>query len=370
MTSKILAPAALALAAALFSGCACTRLPNPQAKADAGLKPALFASLDHSISVPDGMALDQNGDIIMAAPNYVRNDGIKTPPPAKIVKIVDGKNVDWFTDLPLHPDTKEVHPMGIEFGPDGNLYIADNQYFANKDYKSRLLRIVLENGKPVRCEIAADGFKLANAVRWNGNRCYVSDTFFDLEGKKNQSGVYCFTLEELQAGKVTLKPNASDPRLVSQYTSKDLDPKGATAGADGVCFDSLGNMYCGNFGDGVISRTTFDKDGKPTSQKIVIDTPAIECCDGICCDKKTDRIYITNSKSNSVHLYDTRNNTLQTLWINDDNDGSTGLLDQPCEPILYKGKLVIVNFDMSFPGLKNQNDDEVHTLSVIELPKE
>jgi sugar lactone lactonase YvrE len=372
MSNKILNSLALGLAIAAFAGCASTRLPNPTDKVYAGCKPELFVRLDNTVTVPDGMSIDKNGDIIMAAPNYVRGDGNKNPPPSKLVRITaKGEVSDWFTALPLHAETKEVHPMGMEFGPDGNLYVADNQYFANKEYKSRLLRVVVENGKPVRCEVAADGFKLANAVRWNGNACYVSDTFFDLKDKKNQSGVYRLTMKEMKAGKVTLKPNATDSRLVAQYTSKDLDPKGATAGADGVCIDSKGNLYCGNFGDGVISRTKFcSLTGKPVSQQIVIDSPAIECCDGIVCDQKTDRIYITNSKNNSIHVYDIRKNTLQTLWVNDDNDGATGLLDQPCEPLVYKGDLIIVNFDMSFPGLKNQKDDEVHTISKITLPKD
>ena len=367
--NKTLTTLALGLAVAAVAGCASNRLPNPTEKFYAGVKPSLFVNLGETITVPDGMSIDKNGDIIMAAPNYVGYDAVKHP--SKIVRITaDRQVIDWFTDLPLHPDTKEVHPMGIEFGPDGNLYVADNQYFANKDYKSRLLRIVVENGKPVRCEIAADGFKLANAVRWKGNECFVSDTYFDLKTKKNQSGVYRFKLDELKAGKVTLKPDASDPRLVAQYTSKDLDPKDATAGADGLCFDSKGNMYCGNFGDGVISRTTFcPVTGKPMTQKIVIDTPLIECCDGIVCDPQTDRIYITNSKNNSIHVYDTRKNTLQTLWVNDDDNGITGLLDQPCEPLVYKDSLVIVNFDMTFPGLKNKTNDEFHTLSVMPLPK-
>lgn len=54
--------------------------------------------------------------------------------------------------------------------------------------------------------------------------------------------------------------------------------------------------------------------------------------------------------------------------MNDDNDGAEGLLDQPCEPMVWGDKLLIANFDMSFPGVKNSND-AVHTLSVINLDK-
>ena len=43
-----------------------------------------------------------------------------------------------------------------------------------------------------------------------------------------------------------------------------------------------------------------------------------------------------------------------------DTDGADGLLDQPCEPMVWGDKLLVVNFDMSFPGLKNTRNDEVH----------
>jgi len=350
------------IAISLLAGCSKTlKVLEP-----ANQKPSLFVELGSGFTVPDGMALDQNNDIILAVPNYLDYKNIGS----KIVKIDKNKKItNWFANLPKHSDTGEVHPMGIEFGPDGNLYIADNQYFADKNYKSRLLRIIVQNGKAVRCEVAVDGFKLANAVRWHNGNVYVSDTFFDLE-KKHQSGIYRISLNEMKKGTVHLAPNATDKHLIAQFTAKDFGTEGETAGADGVTFDKKGNLYCGNFGDGVISKITFDKNGNPNTQKIIIDDPSIQCCDGIIYSPKTDNIYITNSKNNSVHVYNVKKNTLQQLWVNDDNNGATGLLDQPCEPILRGNELIIVNFDMSFPGLKNQDNDKYNTLSVFKLDNE
>ena len=59
----------------------------------------------------------------------------------------------------------------------------------------------------------------------------------------------------------------------------------------------------------------------------------------------------------------------QHLAENEDTDGADGLMDQPCEPIVIGDIIVVANFDMPFPGLKNSKYDKVHTLSVIDLKK-
>lgn len=351
-------------------------LPQPVSKVNStkvlsniNIKPSLFVSLDETkCSIPDGMSLDKNGDIILSAPNYIDYEKVGG---AKLFKIDKNRKVTtWFDQLPIHPDTGKVHPMGIEFGPDGHLYIADNQYFNDKNYKSRLLRVVVENGKPVRCEIAATGFKLANAVRWHKGKVYVSDTHFDLSDKRDQSGVYAISLEELNNGIVHIKRNARDSHLVAQYTAKPLpEGEGENDGADGVTFDNEGRMYSGRFGDGVISRTTFDAEGKPVSQEVIVDDPSINCCDGIITDHRTNRIYITNSKRNSIHMYDVNKNTFRLISENGDTTGAGGLLDQPCEPLIYGNKLIIVNFDMPFPGMKNTKHDSPVTVSSLPLPR-
>ncbi len=37
-----------------------------------------------------------------------------------------------YDNVPLLPFLKRVHPMGFEFGPDGNLYVMVNQFFAKQ----------------------------------------------------------------------------------------------------------------------------------------------------------------------------------------------------------------------------------------------
>ena len=349
--------------------------PNPgQIKVlpNLSLKPKLFTDLTGVCAVPDELALDGKGNILVSMPNCLEYEKF-TPKIAMLDK--DGKQTDWYATLPLHPKTGKVHPMGMEFGPDGNLYIADNQYFDDKDHQSRILRVIVKDGKPVSCEVAVEGTKLSNAIRFKGNDLYMTDTFLDLPDKRDQSGVWRFSLDEIGAGKPAVKvlPLGKDPRIIARFTAKPQPAKAdggfdQGAGADGAAFDSTGNLYVGLFGDGQFFKITFNKDGSVKSNVKIIDDPSFKCCDGIWCDQKTDKIYMANSANNSIHIYDARKHTLQMIWENADTDGKDGLLDQPCSATLLGNKLVIVNFDMPFPGLKNTTHEDPITVSYIEMP--
>ncbi len=329
-------------------------------------RPKLFLSLPQYLNVPDGMALDKQGNIILACPNYYVDQRY----PAVLVKITPANQWSIWLQMPIHPDTNRSGPMGLEFGPDGNLYVADLQYFWSKDYKSRLIRVNVKDGRPVSTDVVVDGFKLSNAVRWRGNSVYVSDTFFDLPDKPNMSGIYRFSLDELQKGKITLKPLAQDPHLIAQFETIPHE-RGDNAGADGMAFDSKGNLYCALFGDGSIHKITFDKGGNVTSDKCIVRDKRLPCGDGLVCDPKTDKIYIADSQSNAIHVLDVSREPakLSTLWENEDADGSNGLLDQPCEPFIRGNELIISCFDGNFPGLKNKSHDKFHTISVIRLDR-
>ena len=165
---------------------------KPKDKAMQSYKPKLFLSLDQTCDTPDAMTMAPDGSIILACPNFQNDDNVGV-----LMKIGKDNKAELFYTVPPQGDSTHARPMGLDYGPDGNIYVADNQYFTKETYKSRLLRIVIEDGKPVRTEVAVDGFNLSNAVIWKGDDVYVSDTFFSMKEKPGASGIYKISKERL-----------------------------------------------------------------------------------------------------------------------------------------------------------------------------
>lgn len=323
------------------------------------IKPTLFANLDKTCQTPDAMAIDKKGKLYLSVlnPTSFEKNG------AKILTFdKNNKPEVWFDQLPLHPITKRVHPMGMEFGPDHNLYVVDNQCFAGHTDISRLIRVNVKNGKPVNAEVLVEGFNFSDGLRWFKNRIYITDASF-----KNsvESGIYSFTLEELNKNKVVLNATNKENYLISTFSLKPETEK-HSLGIDGIAFDKKGNLYAGSFGDGVITKIEFYKDRIVKSKKIIFDSDKLRCADGFFYDKKRNSIFIANYNNNSVHQLNLNSNTIYLIWENDNNDGADGQLDNPCETIIYKGKLLVVNYD-TFEGVKNTDIDDFHTISSFNL---
>jgi DNA-binding beta-propeller fold protein YncE len=330
--------------------------------------PAMLVELPDYCNTPDGATLAPDGDIILSVPNFNNNLLPKDKQaPAVMMKISPDNKISVFYKYTkaLHPETKKVGPMGLDFGPDGNLYVADNQLFNDPEHKSRLLRINMKNGKPVSCDVVVEGFIVSNAVIWRGDTVYVSETFLDSKPRPMPSGIYAFKISEFKGKPVKLKPwtkDNHDPHLIATfYTSGKIG-----FGADGLTFDPQGNLYCGIFEDGVVYKMTFDKSGKVTSNKPWAKAPHMKCCDGIFYNAPDNKIYVADMTINAVQAVD-MDASITTVSSNGNTDGRNGLIDQPCEVIVRGNDLIIVNMDMPFKGIVNTKFDKPWSLSVIKL---
>jgi sugar lactone lactonase YvrE len=337
-------------------------LPAPIPEKDR-YKPQLLLELPDTCNTPDGMRLDPAGDVILSCPNF--ND---LNYPGVLMKITKDNRLEPYFAMPPHPVTGRAGPMGLDFGPDGNLYVADHQYRFNQDYKSRLIRVRLANNQVVGYDVVVEGFKLANAVMWKKDHVFVSDTWFDLPDRPGTSGIYRFSLEELGSGKaLQLQAAPNDPHLLARFTT--LPGRGINlAGADGITFDNKGNLFTGNYGDGVISRLSLDDSGNMSKQEMFVLNQRMTCIDGLFADVKTNKIYVADAQKNAIRAVSAEDGNVTTLWENDDNDGSNGLLDQPAEVLIRGDELIIANFDTP-PAMnaKNTTYDAPHTISVIKL---
>ena len=360
-------------------------------------KPTVIV-LPEECTTPDGMTLSDAGIIYLNCPNFNSMDenNVKAHN-SKLYTIDKDMNVEEIMDYPVLEETGQLGPMGLDFGPDGNLYVADNQFFHTKAHKSRVIRVIMDEegmpktddaGEPI-IEVVATGLDLANAVLWHDGNLYVTDTFFtekDEEGEFQatvNSGVWRFPADEVidSTEPIVVKPGIEEdnPYIIARVTCDENNPRGDIAGADGMTVDEDGVIYFGNFGDGAFFKLSYDEEGAAKLETIFEAGKPLTCVDGIFYDKATKLIYIDDSEANAIRTYDPKTGDVGLVWMNDDNDGADGSLDQPAECIIRDGKLIMANFDMPFPGLKNfgeeQEDgtgdgtgyDGVHTLSVITL---
>ena len=349
-----------------FTGCESSDTKAPQAKtppakqpelgAPALKKPAVAIDLPEEYNTPDGMTVDRDKNIILSCPNS--ND---EKHPAKMLRISPNDEVSEIISLPVHPDTKKAGPLGVDIGQDGNLYIADNQSFTTPEHKSRLLRVVMENGKAQKCEVLVLGLIMANAIACHGGSVYVTESKLDTTTSPMPSGVYRFTYEELNPEKpIQLEPGGKDKHLILKIETKNMD----WVGANGMAFDAKGNLFVCNFGDAKLHKFTFDKDGKIASGEVFAQGPGMKSCDGMCIDPRNGDIYVADFLGNAVQRIDPISGKVTTIAQNGDTDGADGSLDRPSEVRVRGNLLYVSNIDLPLAG---NTYDKPHTISVIKL---
>jgi len=338
-----------------------------------------FAVFPSTCTTPDGMAIDSKGRLVIAAPNF--NDTTK---PAAIFRIDEpgGAPYLWVHVPPLEK-TGLAAPMGICFGPEGELYVCDNQGWSGSEKganEGRLLRLDFKDDKLAACAVIASGMEHPNGVKFHNGMLYVTQSSLskikDPSGKL-VSGVYRFKPTDRN---IAVKNTREDTQLILTLVTQNPY---CQYGLDGIVFDAKGDLLLGNFGDGTIHRATFDASGKVASCTVFAKTnfdysdPAskgfieraantkMRTTDGMCVDD-AGNIYVADFSNNAIAKV-TPEGTISVVRRDPDGDGQNGGLNQPGEPILWKGRLVVSNFDAVVgPDKVNKKKADLPcTLSVI-----
>ncbi|MCU0962798.1 MAG: hypothetical protein MUF48_22095 [Pirellulaceae bacterium] len=341
-------------------------------------QPILLAELPDYCNTPDGMALLPDGAIIVSVPNF--NNETQ---PSLLVKITPANQVERFYDFPMpFPDltapADRIAPMGVTYSAAKNcLYFADMQ-IKEINQRSRLWRLDLKDGAVDRMVLVASGFNVSNGLAIQGDHLYVTESVLRPSSDPKPadgaappatftdplvSAVLRFKLDEENVQLAT--PLENDPHVIATFKSyKTAWP----FGADGIAFDSQGNLFVGLFGDGVMYKLQLGPDGQVTANTEFAKADFLVNCDGMSCDHRTDKLYVADSAANAIRIINP-DGSVETLAENDDvTDKRTGLLDQPCEALLRGDTIVVSNMDWTFPGFKNSAHQLPATLSVIQLP--
>ncbi len=330
---------------------------------DSMFKPALLLNLPDSCNTPDGLAINKDGDmVLLSMPNH--ND----PSYKSHIYRINGNTLEFFSDLPVQPDTKHVCPMDLAFGPDGNVYVNDNQFeLYDKNYKSRLLKIIMKDGKPQSVVPVVTGFRLANGMVWKGNDLYITDSQWDTPQDTAKSAIFHFTLSQLSGKPIALQSGFGNKYILDTFSTHIGEDK-IDNGVDGIDYDSKGNLYTGMFGDGTVYKITLKEDGSAAGKEVFVPQGPIASVDGFIIDRSNDKLYICDAKNNAIKTV-TPDGKVGTLWENGDTNGQDGLLDQPAEVLLAGNKLYISNFDKP-TGNKfvNKGYNKPNTESIITLP--
>lgn len=319
------------------------------------LKPRVGFMLPEKYNSPDGMTLGKDGCIYLAMNNVVLPQH-----PAKILRITPDDKLEEVITLPPHPDTKLASPLGVAFGADGHLYVADCQAFCTKEpAKSRLLRVNMKDGKAIGCDVVATGLNMANGVAAKGDCIYVCDTTLNKETPM-ASGVYRFTISELDARNPVKVTGLGDPHLVVKLSTQN---KEHPVGANGLDFDTAGAMYVCNFGDREVIKATFDANDKVKSQQVLAKDQGMLSTDGLHCDA-AGNLWVADFLGNAVVKVDSKSGAVTVVAKNGESDGADGSLHAPSECIVRGNKLYVSNINLTYGPHKSS---KLYTISVVDL---
>lgn len=343
----------------LLTGCNSADRTNKKLQAS-----TLFIELPEYCPTPDGMAIAPDGDLILACPNFADQTM-----PACLMRITPDKRISKWIDVPVLPETGVACPMGIAFNEKGDLYVCDNQGWTGSEQgrgKGRLLKLIFDaRGELQETVTVACNMEHPNGVRVHRGKVYVTQSSLSaIPSEKLVSGVYCFNEDDRD---VEITNTLEDKNLLATVVTRNPQVQ---YGLDGIVFDKAGNLYVGNFGDGAIHKITLNKKGEVLSNAVwAQDSTQLATTDGICMDEKGN-MYVADFSVNAIARI-TPDGQITRIAQSPDCDGSNGGLDQPGEPIVWNGKLIVSCFDIvTGPDKVNTGHDKPYTLAQLELESE
>lgn len=327
-------------------------------------KSKIFVVLPEDIvATPDGMAIAPNGDLVVACPNF-GNQKL----PGTVIRINKDRNIAKWFDVPVNKKSGVARPMGIDFDKDGNLYIVDNQGWTGNPEsvgEGRILKVEFDkDGNVAKSTEIAVGMEHPNGLKVRNGQVYVTQSM--MPKVKDPSGklVSCIYRFPANAEDINVTNTLDDKDIIATFITQNPDIQ---YGLDGLVFDKDGNLYVGNFGDGTVSKITFNLDGSIKSNILwANNTDQLMTTDGMCIDD-AGNIYVADFSPNAVAKIDTAGN-VKRIAQSPDSDGSRGELDQPGEPIVWNGKLIVTCFDMvTDDGKVNSAHDSPQTIVMMDM---
>ena len=324
----------------------------------------LFCILPDYVCTPDGMEIDQYGNLVLSCPNFA-DDALS----GCVVKIDKAGNVKKWFDVPVLEETGVARNMGIAFDSEYNVYLCDNQGWSERPellYKGRVLRLKVDDeGNILESRVVAWGMEHPNGIRIRGNYMYVTQSYLHPihhESGKLVSGVYRFALDEEN---VKVNNDLSDKNLFATFVTENPD---CQYGADGICFDEAGNLYVGNFGDGAVHKITIEGGRAVKNEVWAKDPEQLTSTDGICAGPD-GCFYVADFSANAVARI-SKDGKVTRIAQSPDTDGLHGELNQPGEPIVWDGRIIASCFDLvTGPGKVNTGHSMPATLAQLELER-
>ena len=326
-------------------------------------QPKLLCLLpEEYVSTPDGMEIDQDGNLVLSCPNFA-----DMSMPSCVCKIDTQGNVRKWFDVPVSEKTGEARSMGIAFGPDWDLYIVDNQGWGGDPrlvFNGRIIRVRMNGDKIEKVTVVADGMEHPNGIRVFGDYVYVTQSM--LSKVKTESGnllscVYRFHLDDEN---IQITNTLDDKNILVTYETYNPNDQ---YGMDGIVFDKAGNMYVGNFGDGEVFKVSFNPDGSiKENVSYAKDPKNLRSVDGLSIDQYGN-IYVADFVVNAIAKIDPTGKVTR-IAQSPDTDGFNGELDQPGEPCVWNGKIAVSCFDCVVGGDKVNTAHELPaTMSLLEI---